>query len=416
MAKRFTDTNKYKKPFFRYLPAAYKLFWDYLYHDCDHAGIWIVDMEIAQLYIGRDALIDKDTALQYFNEGEERIVEIDRGTKWFIVPFIEFQYGTLSKSNNIWKSIQKSFEKYNLYEYLTFEITEYSDTISSKRNRVSQKLREKIFIEDGLVCQYCQEQKDINELVVDHIVPLHKGGSKEKENLTTACKRCNSHKTDIDPEEFLNKGFPFLNPSEKLKEAIKTLKAPFNPLQGGKEKDKDKDINYIEEYNNKRENNTYNIETQKNNTSNTVKHLETQTVDVEKSVNNREKFEQFWKEYPGKKTHSETEWLNFLRVTADSFEVVDLLLPELVRQKEYNVERFKLDGFSPHWPSLMNWIDRRQWELILPEIKGDNEPQPSPYEYTQEKYQADVKAMGARVRTIEEIDAAIAREWEVLNQ
>ncbi len=43
MSKRFADTDKYKKPFIRNLPAAYKLLWDYICLDCDHAGIWQVD-------------------------------------------------------------------------------------------------------------------------------------------------------------------------------------------------------------------------------------------------------------------------------------------------------------------------------------------------------------------------------------
>ena len=72
MAKRFTDTNKYKKPFIRGLQGAYKLFWDYLYHDCDHAGIWIVDFEIAQTYLVNTiqlvpALIDLLEQENFFN-------------------------------------------------------------------------------------------------------------------------------------------------------------------------------------------------------------------------------------------------------------------------------------------------------------------------------------------------------------
>ena len=95
MAKRFTDTNKYKKPFIRGLQGAYKFFWDYLYHECDHAGIWIVDFEVAQLYVGKDMPINKEDALKYFNNGEKRIIEIDNGIRWYIPSFIEFQYGRI---------------------------------------------------------------------------------------------------------------------------------------------------------------------------------------------------------------------------------------------------------------------------------------------------------------------------------
>lgn len=116
MAKRFTDTNKYRKPFIRSLQGAYKLFWDYLYHDCDHAGIWIVDFEIAQLYIGKDMPINKDDALKYFNEGEKRIIEIDGGDKWFLPSFIDFQYGELSENNRAHNSVIAILKKYKLYK------------------------------------------------------------------------------------------------------------------------------------------------------------------------------------------------------------------------------------------------------------------------------------------------------------
>lgn len=116
MAKRFTDTNKYKKPFIRGLQGAYKLFWDYLYHDCDHAGIWIVDFEIAQLYLGSDMQVNKSDALKYFNSDEKRIIEFDGGKKWFLPSFISFQYGELSEKNRAHLSVINILIKYNLYK------------------------------------------------------------------------------------------------------------------------------------------------------------------------------------------------------------------------------------------------------------------------------------------------------------
>ena len=116
MAKRFTDTNKYKKPFTRGLQGAYKLLWDYLYHDCDHAGIWIVDFDIAQMYIGLDMKVNKVDALKYFNDGEVRVIEFAEGKKWFIKPFIEFQYGDLNPKNRVHQSVIKSLSKENLYD------------------------------------------------------------------------------------------------------------------------------------------------------------------------------------------------------------------------------------------------------------------------------------------------------------
>ena len=105
MPKRMVDTEKYRKPFIRALPGPYKLLWDYICLDCDHAGIWIVDFEIAQIYIGADAPVDAKTAIDLFNRDEVRIQEIDGGKKWFILPFIFFQYGELNPLNRVHKSV-----------------------------------------------------------------------------------------------------------------------------------------------------------------------------------------------------------------------------------------------------------------------------------------------------------------------
>jgi len=105
MAKRFTDTDKYKKAFMRGLPGPYKLLWDYLYHDCDYAGIWHKDFEVAQIYLGKDMEVTEEKALELFNQGEERIKVLEGGKKWLVLPFIGFQYGRLNPENRVHSSI-----------------------------------------------------------------------------------------------------------------------------------------------------------------------------------------------------------------------------------------------------------------------------------------------------------------------
>jgi hypothetical protein len=119
MAKRMTSTDKYKKPFFRGLKGAYKLFWDYLYHDCNHAGIWIVDFIIAQIYIGNDMPINKVDAIDYFNKDKIRIMEINNGKEWFIIPFIKYQYGELQENNRVHNSVIKILKERKLFKTLT---------------------------------------------------------------------------------------------------------------------------------------------------------------------------------------------------------------------------------------------------------------------------------------------------------
>ena len=108
MAKRFTDTEKWKKPFIRSLKAPYKLLWLYVCDDCDHSGIWQVDLEVAEIRIGEK--LDEQKALEYFGD---KIIPLENNTKWFIPSFIEFQYPSgLSENNKAHTGIIKNLERY----------------------------------------------------------------------------------------------------------------------------------------------------------------------------------------------------------------------------------------------------------------------------------------------------------------
>ena len=110
MARRFTDTEKWKKPFIRGLQGAYKLLWLYICDDCYHAGIWQVDIDVAKIRIGED--INTKEALTAFGD---KVVSFDGGTKWFIPSFIEFQYPSgLNPSNNAHSGVIRVLDKYKL--------------------------------------------------------------------------------------------------------------------------------------------------------------------------------------------------------------------------------------------------------------------------------------------------------------
>ena len=109
MAKRFTDTDKWKVPFIRGLDAKYKLLWLYILDDCDHAGIWIVDLEIAGIRCGF-TYDEKDVEK---NLGPQ-IEKIKGGSRWFIRDFIDFQYGKLNPENRAHNSALSILSKYNI--------------------------------------------------------------------------------------------------------------------------------------------------------------------------------------------------------------------------------------------------------------------------------------------------------------
>ena len=52
MAKRFIDTDIFKKRNVKDLEAPYKLLFIYLFTDCNHAGIWEVDLDVAEIRLG----------------------------------------------------------------------------------------------------------------------------------------------------------------------------------------------------------------------------------------------------------------------------------------------------------------------------------------------------------------------------
>ena len=98
MAKRFTDTEKWRRPWFRQLSNEYKLLWYYILDTCDMIGVWYVDIELASFLIG--IKISKPDALKAFRK---QIRVLDK-SRWFVKDFVGFQYGKLVPTNNMHKS------------------------------------------------------------------------------------------------------------------------------------------------------------------------------------------------------------------------------------------------------------------------------------------------------------------------
>ncbi len=93
-----------------------------------------------------------------------------------------------------------------IYEADIFdEVAEFEDRFIKSRLyntdlKLWKKLRKEVFERDNYTCQYCGQVG--GELEPDHIIPIAKGGTNDKENLATSCKRCNRQKRDKTLEEF----------------------------------------------------------------------------------------------------------------------------------------------------------------------------------------------------------------------
>lgn len=58
-----------------------------------------------------------------------------------------------------------------------------------------------VFKRDNFTCVYCGSTKR-EDLTIDHVIPQSKGGPNTWNNLVTACKSCNSEKSDLTLEEY----------------------------------------------------------------------------------------------------------------------------------------------------------------------------------------------------------------------
>ena len=112
MAKRFSDTDKWKKGWIKKLTPGEKLVWVYLLDNCNHAGIWDVEIEVAETRLGI-----KINPIEVIKAFGDKIKVIDNGNKWFITNFISFQYGILNPLNRAHKSVIDILEKCQIRGY-----------------------------------------------------------------------------------------------------------------------------------------------------------------------------------------------------------------------------------------------------------------------------------------------------------
>ena len=138
MAKRFTDNEKWKKRFFKSLSTVNKLFFLYILDECDNAGVWHVEIDIAEKRIGE--MIDVNLAKK---ELGKHIYEFDSGEKWFIPFFIDFQYGTLNPSVNAHKSVIDKLEKRKLTKKYEQFINCLSRDMDKDKDMVKDKVKDK---------------------------------------------------------------------------------------------------------------------------------------------------------------------------------------------------------------------------------------------------------------------------------
>jgi len=106
MSKRFIDTDIFKK--IKTIEGPYKLLYIYMFCECDHAGIWQVELDIAAIRLGFE--YDEIKALGALGNK----VKMVREGHWYITDFVEFQYGKLNPDNRVHVSVMNILTKYKI--------------------------------------------------------------------------------------------------------------------------------------------------------------------------------------------------------------------------------------------------------------------------------------------------------------
>lgn len=161
MAKRFTDSNRWKKQaWLKQLDPYYKLAWVYISDECDHAGIWKIDVVDLKEYTGIP-----DFNLTEFIEacnkdydkltGEEitreRLKIVDDKYLW-ITGFMTFQYGgkneQLPKNNIVLSAIENLESLSLLNKAISKGFINPSERLSEHLQKGSARVKDKDKVKD----------------------------------------------------------------------------------------------------------------------------------------------------------------------------------------------------------------------------------------------------------------------------
>jgi hypothetical protein len=175
MAKRFTDSDKWKDPWFKKLPGRLQLFWLFALDTCDHAGIWKIQFDEFEYKTGFKFNPDD---MEYFSE---RIFYLDDET-YFIPRFITFQYSKFNPDrNNAHKGVLKVLDHYAISldqitgHFLTIRKHKNSEGLASPCLAPQDKDKEKDMDMDmdmekdkekekgGLILSQCLTDKDLDQ-------------------------------------------------------------------------------------------------------------------------------------------------------------------------------------------------------------------------------------------------------------
>lgn len=98
---------------------------------------------------------------------------------------------------NVAKSAKKTFTKEQL---ATLGVK-----VKPVRSMISNNVRTSVYEKSGHMCAICGRPLEYNEMTVDHILPLSRGGENSAENYAAVCEECNKFKGSSTNKELTNR-------------------------------------------------------------------------------------------------------------------------------------------------------------------------------------------------------------------
>ena len=123
MAKRFTDTEKWKDDWYLSLCNDYRIVWQWLLDNCNHAGICKPSVNLLNMMCNT-----KLSETELFEIFKDRLLNFN--TFWFIHKFVKFQYVSLDSKKPAVVSAVKELKINNLLNYVSELFNNDCETIA----------------------------------------------------------------------------------------------------------------------------------------------------------------------------------------------------------------------------------------------------------------------------------------------
>lgn len=132
--KRFTETEKWRNPWFLSLSNKHRILWLWLCDRVDNSGVVDIYWPLCSAESGYEMSAED---ISYLGD---KVNKMENG-KWHLPDFVSFQFGTLSEESRVHQSVIKLQKKHSLYDTLSHSL--YHTPIDKDKDKDKDKEKEK---------------------------------------------------------------------------------------------------------------------------------------------------------------------------------------------------------------------------------------------------------------------------------